>query len=279
MISTIRNAFTHGGKFHADDVFSTALLRILFPGIKVRRGFRVPEAFDGIVYDIGGGAYDHHQSGAPIRPNGIPYAAFGLLWRQYGPSLVGEEAAEHFDETFIQSLDLDDNTGCGSPIAAAISVFNPLWDSNSFPDTCFFQAVDLAQNILTHHLEAIRGRQRAEQYVQECYQMSRDKRMVYLPRFAPWRNTLIATEAMFVLYPSQRGGYSAQVVPKALDTNEAKCPFPADWAGKTEQELPILSGIASLSFCHNGRFLISAAKLDDAYLACRKAMEKQKTDI
>lgn len=278
MAPAIQNAFTHGGKFHADDVFSTALLRILFPGIRIRRGFRVPEAFDGIVYDIGGGPYDHHQAGAPVRQNGIPYAAFGLLWKQYGPSLVGEEAAAHFDETFIQSLDLDDNTGCGNPIAAAISVFNPPWDSNTAPDTCFFQAVELAQNILSHHLEAIRARQRAEQYVKECYQMSRDKRMVYLPRFAPWRNVLIPTDAMFVLYPSQRGGYSAQVVPKAADTNEAKCFFPASWAGKPEQELPALSGIPSLTFCHNGRFLISAAKLEDAYLACRRAMECQEAE-
>ena len=103
--------------------------------------------------------------------------------------------------------------------------------------------------------------------------MSRDKRMVYLPKFAPWRNVLVPSEAMFALYPSQRGGYNAQVVTKGLDTNEAKCPFPAEWAGKSEEELPKISGISTLTFCHNGRFLISAAKLEDIYLACRKAME------
>ena len=47
--------FTHGGKFHADDVFSTALLQILRPDIQVTRGFVVPDDFDGIVYDVGGG--------------------------------------------------------------------------------------------------------------------------------------------------------------------------------------------------------------------------------
>ena len=44
--------FTHGGKFHADDVFSTALLQILRPDIQVTRGFVVPDDFDGIVYDV-----------------------------------------------------------------------------------------------------------------------------------------------------------------------------------------------------------------------------------
>ena len=47
--------FTHGGKFHADDVFATALLRILRPDFAVTRGFEVPEGFEGIVYDIGDG--------------------------------------------------------------------------------------------------------------------------------------------------------------------------------------------------------------------------------
>ena len=47
------NGFTHAGKFHADDVFATALLQILRPDIKITRGFVVPDDFDGIVYDIG----------------------------------------------------------------------------------------------------------------------------------------------------------------------------------------------------------------------------------
>ena len=45
------NGFTHAGKFHADDVFATALLQILRPDIKITRGFVVPDDFDGIVYD------------------------------------------------------------------------------------------------------------------------------------------------------------------------------------------------------------------------------------
>ena len=49
------NGFTHAGKFHADDVFATALLQILRPDIKITRGFVVPDEFDGIVYDIGFG--------------------------------------------------------------------------------------------------------------------------------------------------------------------------------------------------------------------------------
>ncbi len=69
------------GKFHADDIFSSALLLYLNPEIQITRGNQVPEEYDGIVFDIGRGAYDHHQKDSRVRENGIPYAAFGLLWK------------------------------------------------------------------------------------------------------------------------------------------------------------------------------------------------------
>src|SRR5690554_5270603 len=77
-------AFTHSGKFHSDDVFSAALLTYLNPNIDIIRDYDIPEDFEGIVFDIGGGKFDHHQEGALVRDNGIPYAAFGLLWKEFG---------------------------------------------------------------------------------------------------------------------------------------------------------------------------------------------------
>ena len=64
------NGFTHAGKFHADDVFATALLQIIRPDIRITRGFVVPDDFDGIVYDIGFGMFDHHQEPREYRANG-----------------------------------------------------------------------------------------------------------------------------------------------------------------------------------------------------------------
>ena len=65
-------AFTHSGKFHADDVFSSALLLSVNPEITIHRGSQVPEDFKGIVFDIGRGKYDHHQRDSRIRENGVP---------------------------------------------------------------------------------------------------------------------------------------------------------------------------------------------------------------
>ena len=78
------SAFTHSGKFHADDVFSAALLLYLNPEITITRGNKVPEDFEGIVFDIGRGQYDHHQKDSRIRENGVAYAALGFCGKHWG---------------------------------------------------------------------------------------------------------------------------------------------------------------------------------------------------
>ena len=273
-------AITHGGKFHADDVFSAALLKMLNPHINIVRTFQIPDDFNGIVFDIGDGKYDHHQEGAEVRENGVPYAAFGLLWREFGESLISkylpEEQAKkeavHFDEKFIQPLDEDDNTGSGNQLADIISIFNPNWDSDESPDHCFSKAVDFATIILNKKFDRIMSVQRAKEIVKAALANSKDN-IVILPRFAPWKMVLIPSDAEFVVYPSQRGGYSAQVIPADFDTKEVKCDFPKEWAGKSADELQRISGIPTLTFCHKSCFLISADSLEDIIKACKIAQD------
>ena len=262
-------AFTHGGKFHADDVFSAALLRILRPDIRIQRGFEVPENFDGLVFDIGDGMFDHHSADREVRPNGVPYAAFGLLWRVLGPGLVGENQARLVDENFIQPLDLNDNTGEQNSLCDAIGFFNPAWDSDQDPDACFFEAVALAKTILERQIAAAQAVNRADEKVQAAYRASRDG-IVVLPCYLPWKNGLYKTDALFVVYPSQRGGYSAQCVTD-YKTRRSKVPFPPAWGGQPEEILREKSGLA-LKFCHPSRFLVTAETKEDAIEACRRAL-------
>ena len=188
------NGFTHAGKFHADDVFATALLQILRPDIKITRGFTVPDDFDGIVYDIGFGMFDHHQEPREYRANGVPYAAFGLLWRVLGPGLVGERQARLIDENFIQPLDLNDNTGEQNSLCDAIGFFNPVWDSKEDQDSCFFKAVAVAKQILENQIDSANAVNRADEKVQQAYRNSRDG-IVVLPCYLPWKNGLYKTDA------------------------------------------------------------------------------------
>lgn len=262
------SAFTHAGKFHSDDVFSAALLTYLNPNIKITRAYHIPEDFTGIVFDIGGGKYDHHQKDALVRDNGIPYAAFGLLWKELGGLILSENDAKSFDKSFIQPLDYSDNTGAHNEIAELISLFNPSWDEEADYDACFNEAKEIALAILIKKFNFIKSLNKAEDFVKEAVEKAEDN-IVILPKRAPWKLFLDGTDMEFVVYPSDRGGYNAQGVPTSMASTSLKVPFPKEWRGKSADELKAISGVETLSFCHNSGFLITAASLEDTIKACK----------
>ena len=122
--------FTHAGSFHADDVFSTAFLKILNPNIKITRGFAVPTNYDGIVYDIGGGEFDHHSIDRECRESGVMYAAFGKLWRKYADLIVSPYVKDAVDKELISYLDESDNTGKRNLLSSVIYNYNGYWDED-----------------------------------------------------------------------------------------------------------------------------------------------------
>lgn len=271
-------AFTHGGKFHADDVFSAALLLYINPEIVISRGNKVPEDFDGIVFDIGRGRYDHHQKDSRVRENGVPYAAFGLLWEALGKEILGEELAEKLDESFIQPLDINDNTGEKNELATLIGNFNPPWDAKGGSDEAFFQAVSVAGMILENKFERYRGNARADQRVEQVLEEHNPKdRILVLPEFIPCQKALAETEIAFVIFPSNRGGYCIQPQKREYSMNY-KCSFPSQWLGLEGGELVKETGLSSAVFCHKGGFLMTVGELEDAKAACKKALEVYQED-
>ena len=147
---------THSGKFHADDAWAVAVLKILFPDaqvVRTRDTARV-EAADfavdvGGIWDPASGRFDHHQKGfSGARPTGVPYASAGLVWKEYGARCVSAlalaytghqlsdntavEMAHSIDADIVQYLDLSDvgaakNAPCGYGLSAVVSGFNPNW--------------------------------------------------------------------------------------------------------------------------------------------------------
>ena len=281
-------AFTHSGKFHADDVFSAALLLYINPEITISRGNKVPDDYDGIVFDIGRGAYDHHQRDSRIRENGIPYAAFGLLWEALGSEILGEELAAEFDEAFVQPLDNNDNTGEKNELATLIGNFNPAWDATGNNDAAFFQAVRVAGMILENKFERYRGNERADKRVEEILAEKEalikagevdpeDAKILILPEFVPCQKRLSEIAIEFIIFPSNRGGYCIQPLKKEYSLNY-KCSFPEEWLGLENEELVTATGLKSAGFCHKGGFLMTAGEIEDAVAACKKSMECYKEE-
>ena len=277
-------AFTHSGKFHADDVFSAALLLYLNPEITITRGNRVPDDFKGIVFDIGRGRYDHHQKDSRVRENGIAYAAFGLLWEELGAEILGEELADKFDESFVQPLDNNDNTGEKNELASLIGNFNPTWDAEGSNDEAFFQAVSVAGMILENKFDRYRGNERADKRVEEIYERhmqafhdrekhSEDAKILILPEFVPCQKFLSETPVAFVIFPSNRGGYCIQPQKKEFSMNY-KCAFPEAWLGLEGEALQKATGLSGAGFCHKGGFLMSTENLEDAVKACEISLKE-----
>ena len=276
-------AFTHGGKFHADDVFSSALLLYFNPEITITRGNKVPEDFEGIIFDIGRGKYDHHQRDSRIRENGIPYAAFGLLWEELGKEILGEELAAKFDESFIQPLDNNDNTGEKNELATLIGNFNPSWDIEHGENEAFLKAVQTAGMILVNTFEKYKGNERAEKRIEEILTTQEssvlsgkkspvEAKILTLPEFIPCQKQLRDTEIAFIIFPSNRGGYCIQPLKRKHSLNY-KCSFPESWLGLEGKELQTETGLNSANFCHKGGFIMTTDHLDDAISACKISLE------
>ena len=158
-------AVTHNEVFHADDIFSSAVLQLVFgDDLEIRRTRDAKEIEEAdIAFDVGGindpkkNRFDHHQKeGGGKRENGIPYAAFGLVWKKWGEELCGsKEAAESIEKKIVQTIDAEDN---GVEISGEIvedvkpyvfdilaAAFRPTWKEEDNYDEHFFELVSFAK--------------------------------------------------------------------------------------------------------------------------------------
>lgn len=264
-------AFTHGGIFHADDVFASALLVLFNPEIEIQRGFKVPENFEGIVYDIGGGEFDHHFEGAPVRPNGVPYSSFGLLWERFGRSLFQtEESFQKVDRELVQPIDLSDCTGEKNPLSLFIGMFNPAWDCQLMPAAAFKQAVNEAKTVLEMFIESARSNERAKETLAK-YEANSENGIIVLEKFVPWGELTAKEEPKFVIFPSLRGGWNIQVVPVSYTDKAARIDLPHEWWGN-----PNISEITDgkVSFCHLNGFIAAVDTKEHAIEICKELVEK-----
>lgn len=281
------NCITHGGVFHADEVMATAILSMIEP-IALNRTFRVPEDTNAFVYDIGGGEYDHHQRGGNgARENGVPYSSAGLIWRDFGHKLVSCEQAWAFvDQELIAGIDAVDNgvlPGVDYPVKPAsvsnlISGFNPNWDSEQKPDDAFLEAVSFAQGVLARAIASAESKARAKDIVDAAIEAS-ENQIIVLPQFAPWQEYVLAStdakaaDALYVVFPSNRGGYSIQAIPDAIGSFENRKPLPEAWRGVSASDLQEVSGVSDANFCHPSGFIGGANSLEGATEMARKAIE------
>ncbi|MCB8876209.1 MYG1 family protein [Acidisoma silvae] len=304
---------THSGKFHCDEVFAYGVLKLALgltaPGQDHRlvrtRDSKIIESGD-IVWDVGTifdpavSRFDHHQRGAPTRPDGTPYSAAGLIWQVYGvraiAALLGPDAvpgmaeaiAGELDESVLRRIDeLDNGVSTRGPLqddglslGRLIGDFNPTWDSPSANgpgagDAAFLEATEFAAGFLRRRVDGLRARHLADGRVLAAHAAGEDPRILVLDQGMPWKNTVFSHDLPVIYSVSQasNGNWMVDTMPPEKGSFAQRVPLPAAWAGLEPAALAAASGVPDAVFVHVRRFVASAKSRDGALTMARLALK------
>ena len=281
---------THNGNFHADDVFSIAALKCIFPSFELirTRDVELINKAD-LVIDVGGeydpeaGRFDHHQrGGAGERENGIPYSSFGLIWKQYGLAICqgDQDVATSVDTGLVSTIDAIDcghveGVATGISLSQTISMFNPTWQEEGDFDSCFNEAVEFASRVLARFIASASGGINAKAIVAKAIEDAADPRVIVLEKYIPWKRTVhaLSTDALYMIYPSQTGQWRIQTVPVEPGSFEDKKSLPKEWAGLSGDELKKVTGLDDAMFCHNGLFIAGSESFESTMKMASMALQ------
>ncbi|MBE5820294.1 MAG: MYG1 family protein [Clostridiales bacterium] len=298
------NFITHSGSFHADDVLATVILSKTFLGTAtVMRTSAVPkEGFvevKPLIYDLGGGKFDHHQKGGNgTRENGVPYASAGLIWKEYGLKILFNtfnDASDYdikfifdyIDGNLIQGVDAYDNgvmpkvdypvqNMCFSEI---IENFNPTWEENNQnADFAFIQAVSFAESVFDRLVENAHAKTKVREKIISAISESNNGIMV-LDQDIDWQEELFrstdekASNILYVIYPSNRGDYKVRCVPDVLEGFGQRKTLPSEWHGLKGEELQKVTKVSDAVFCHPNGFVAGADSLEGALALANLAIK------
>ncbi len=285
---------THDGVFHADDIFSTATLMLLLKEdveiVRTRDEARI--SLGDYVYDVGGiydpskNRFDHHQEGgAGKRENGIPYAAFGLVWKTYGETVCGsKEIAQRIEEKLVQVIDAGDNGIVleewkmqdvrSYSIESLFAAFRSTWEEEDTNDSVFEMLAMLARKIILREIVRARAIINAREKVLSAYEQANDKRIILLDGPYPIGDTLDGfSEPLFFVAKRSDGKWNVYGIAVSPGSFQIKKELPVAWAGKRDEELQKISGVSDAVFCHNARFIAVALSREGALKLAQIALQ------
>lgn len=294
----MKTIVTHNSSFHADDVFAVATIILSLPPeseytvVRTRDPKVISDADYAIdvggIYDPEKKRFDHHQTGgAGKRQNGIPYASFGLVWKEYGDQVSENvDVAKIIEEKLVMFIDALDN---GVEISSSIfedirpyTISDYLYSywidqnvSDEEVDLIFHRVVSMAKDLIVREKKKIAKIIEEGEIVEDIYLQSEDKKIIVLDKHLAWGRTMAEKpEPLFVVYPSlNKGLWNVKAVRKNINSFEIRASFPASWSGKTMEDLSEVSGIKGAFFCHKNLFLAVADSKEGAISLAKKALE------
>ena len=287
---------THDGQAHADDLFAYTVLKRLFPAlflVRTRDKEKIKNAligFDvGMEYDHDRYRYDHHQNDKLLRDDGIPYSAFGLIWKHYGmnylESLLGEieklpEIWKAIDNGLVRHVDIGDNGYVCDETKAVMHEFN-------MTRVLGYGVQDLGDFLrVVNHFTT----QWFESYCKKIAEEMQDLQYVkerltqhFGEIFTVEENSMInPTNAIdffvdhqeygvkFVVYPRGKGMWAVNNIRKSRDTFEAVAYLPKEFGGLSGSVLK--EHEPDLEFVHSGLFFAVGRTFESVYSLAVKGL-------
>lgn len=271
--------YVHDGTFHADDVYSCALMKMYaescamhFSVVRLERNKPIPEMVIGtdsdiIVADIGCGEFDHHQDDARVRPTGEKYAAFGLLFKKYWNEFFDEKtAADKFDKEFIIPIDLCDNFGPSkypSERSEDIAYMNNCKPSDtSVQYNRFMHAVSIAEDILTAQFDTRNRTALQAKDVANFIKFDETIEIAHFDHFVP-AYLFKGSNVKFVIMPREEAGADVKWNLISVDSEKYPCLSKED-LGDDLKDL--------CTFVHPNKFMSIFQSFQAADLAANKAL-------
>lgn len=319
--ATITTALTHSGNFHVDETLGYVVLhyalapmgdlraRILDGAsddcLKFYRS-RNPEQIQAadIVFDVGGiydpakGRYDHHMKNKPLREDGTPYSAAGLLWKDYGKAAVRNLVRtqvndatitaiwQSIDKSLVVPIDQDDNgvAKMGKlSLADIVSACSPPWDTAELhgPEEAkrretlgFANAATAVASHLVNTIDRVRASLKATDRVLSAYAAAEDKRILLMDTGMPTEKVIFEHDlpVIYVVSPTGGGQWNVKAVPPERGAFGQRISLPEAWAGLDGAALAEACGVSDAVFAHPARFICGAASREGALTMAQRAL-------
>jgi len=304
-MTTPQAIITHGGKFHADDVFAVAALKLIYPNATVYRCKAVkdwPKVVSPIIVDTGlehnpsNLTYDHHQRGGAgmhVRTQ-VQKASFGLVWDAYGAhilkavgSLDSVAMLHKIEDTLVSSIDAVDTgtfpTVVFGPdpenqipmfgLSSTISMFNTD-DVNhaSAQDAAFQEATQLATRVLKAVITSANESETARLMFKSHYDGVSEV-AVFSSHIPGWGSAARDYPNLkFVVFPRDEKFWTGLNVSGEKASDAPRARFLQEFGGLSPEDLKKVSGVADAHFCHIAGFMAVAESKEGVLALIKKSL-------
>ena len=156
-------------------------------------------------------------------------------------------------------------------LSQSIKAMNPTWNSDEGELDAFLRAVCVAKDILKAAIDHANAAVEAADAVLENYLASPTEEILILDEYLPWsdpvHNEPRLKNVLFVVYPSKRGGWNVQTVPREPGQFVNRMNFPEEWLGHADPE-------RGIHFAHTSNFLIACDTKEQAIKVAEEAVEE-----